>query len=106
MCSIPEDVAVRRLTTIGLVTVCLAGCQSTPALVWERPGATVDDVQRDESVCHDFVQKTWGTIQAGPLSREYFADCMRAHGYTGRVPPPGETPSLPVLDNPRGHRPQ
>jgi hypothetical protein len=60
-------------------------------MVWERPGATIDDLQRDESVCHDFVQKTWGTIPAGPLSREYFADCMRARGYTGRLPQPGET---------------
>jgi hypothetical protein len=79
--------------TIGLVTACLAGCQSTPPIVWERPGATADDLRRDELICQDFVQETWGTIPSGPLNREYFADCMRAHGYRGRLPQPGESPS-------------
>ena len=91
--SFPEDVAVRRLSIIGVVIVCIAGCQSTTPVIWERPVATADDLQRDESVCHDFVRKTWGTIPGGPLSGEYFADCMRAQGYTSRPPQPGETQS-------------
>jgi hypothetical protein len=82
---------MRRLMTVGLVIACLAGCQSSPAMVWDRPGATVDDLDRDESACRDFVRKTWGTIPAGPLSREYFADCMRSHGYTSRLRQPDET---------------
>ena len=83
---------------MSLMTFVLAGC-SSPAIVWNKPGATQNEFNRDKYQCVQESRTSWsggGTGSVGIFmmasaksnaekqSQEFFRMCMEANGYTGQ----------------------
>ena len=80
-----------RGRSIVLVLALLAGCTSEPApqtvLVWQKPGATRDDLTRVRQACHEEIDKTRAQrkrIEAEVRARD-FQKCMQDKGWTWTV---------------------
>ena len=65
----------------------LAGCGTHQRLIYDKPGVTAADAQRDQSECvrGALTQDVSGQILAlVEIDREAYARCMQARGYTAR----------------------
>jgi len=69
------------MVTLILSTVGIAGC----ATVWEKPGATQADFNKDSYECERDARQSgyYGTGLAGAINMQNFADrCMIARGWS------------------------
>ena len=74
-----------------LALALLAGCASEPApqtvLVWQKPGATRDDLTRTRQACHEAIDETRAQrkrIEAEVRAGD-FLKCMQDKGWTWTV---------------------
>jgi hypothetical protein len=91
------------LAIFGIILF-VSGC-STPQLVWNKSGSTIEDFRRDRYECTQQSRVSWSGGGTGDLglfmmlssksnaekqSRELFNMCMEARGYTSHEKQEGE----------------
>lgn len=73
-----------KRTAWGLFLILSAGCASPPRMVYEKPGATPDDIKKDQQAC--FRTSITGEDQIHSnilkLDRDAYKRCMESRGYT------------------------
>lgn len=81
---------VTRVSVALVVFGLLAGCTSSPKIIFAKPGATPADRERDENAC---VRSSIGLDDQSrimvpfDIDRAAFQKCMEARGYTATPRP-------------------
>jgi len=69
----------RRALVLALLAVLgVAACSEKH---WTKPGATVEDFNRDNHACALEAQRGVFSYQATPVNKRTYRTCMRARGY-------------------------
>jgi len=69
----------RRALALALLAVLgVAACSENH---WTKPGATVEDFNRDNYACALEAQRGVFSYQATPVNKRTYRTCMRARGY-------------------------
>ncbi len=77
---------MRRIATLALAGLALAACEGPD--IWDKPGATQADFQRDAYECERDARMSamsfGGGIAGAIEAKNFYRRCMVAHGYTLR----------------------
>ena len=68
----------------GLVLILSAGCAETPRMVYEKPGATPDQIKKDQQACVRASITGEDQIHSNilKLDRDAYKRCMEGRGYS------------------------
>ena len=75
---------MQRKCVAALILLGLSGCAQT---IWDKPGATQADFNRDSYACEKDTRQSgyFGGGLGGALRmKEFYGKCMVAHGWTAR----------------------
>jgi hypothetical protein len=76
-----------KLLMLALVTVSMAACTKEKEIVWQKPGATQEELAADQYRCENYMRQNgyYGGRLLGAINRrEFYIPCMESHGYTAR----------------------
>jgi hypothetical protein len=108
---------LRRCLIVASIFL-VVGCTS-PQMVWNKPGMTVEEFRRDTYVCVQQSRTSWAGGGSGALglglmlhaqreaqleANRLYKMCMEAHGYTGHEKQEGET-VFPGVSQPKTPQP-
>jgi hypothetical protein len=82
-----EKTMPTKLLLLALVTVSMAACTKEKEIVWQKPGATQEELAADQYSCENYVRQNgyYGGRLLGAINRrEFYIPCMESHGYTAR----------------------
>ena len=78
-----------RIAALLILLGTLAGCASSPAEEWTRPGATKEQANKDSADCLFEAQTVRPGGPAGPaitVNQVQYRQCMANRGYSSNLP--------------------
>lgn len=81
---------IKHLICAIALTALFIGCVTPEILIWDKPGATQSDYDKDSYECEKDVRQSGyygGGIAGYKKLREFFKKCMISKGWTLRTDP-------------------